>query len=261
MVSVLRLGAVVSPFMILKYHCVQPAIYVVVLALGAATTACDGGNRVNVLVPDGTPSFSLMQFDRPLPIDPVPAGWYHRTFFRHPPMDISFVTKEGQPAIRLATNDSASMLFRYVEVPLDDYPLLSWSWYIEQAIESELDEMTVEGDDHPARIFLSFESAEGEPHAMEIIWGNRRLQSGDWKYLQFSRFGPPFPHYVANGGEENVGRWHQQSVDMRALYGEQWGDAEGTRLMAVALFCDTDETGAESIAYFSHVRVERGEDK
>ena len=247
--------------MILRFYYFQPAIYVVVLALGAVTAACDRGNRVSVLVPDGAPSFTLMQFDRPLPLDPVPAGWYHRTFFRHPPMDISFVTKEGQRAIRLATNDSASMLFRYVEVALDDYPLLNWNWYVEQAIESELDEMTVEGDDHPARLFLSFESAEGESHAMEIIWGNRRLQRGDWKHLQFSWFGRPFPHFVANGGQENVGDWHQQSVDMKALYGELWGDPAGARLMAVALFCDTDDTDAESIAYFSDVRVEKSEDR
>ena len=40
-----------------------------------------------------------------------------------------FVEKEGHYAIRLETHDSASMLFRHVEVELDAYPFLSWDWY------------------------------------------------------------------------------------------------------------------------------------
>lgn len=220
-------------------------------------TACGGGKRVNVLVPDGSPAFTLMDFRTPLSLDPVPDGWHHRTFLRHPPMDISFVTKQGRPAIRLATNDSASMLFRYVDVDLDAYPVLSWYWHVERPIESDADEMTVDGDDHPARLFLGFEGADGESHDMEIIWGNRKLRAGDWKHLKFLFGLFPFPHYVARGGNENAGRWHHDSVDLRWIYRELWGEPIGARLVTVGLFCDTDETGAESVAYFSDVRVER----
>ena len=170
-------------------------------------------------------------------------------------MDISFVTKGGRAAIRLATHDSASMLFRWVDVPLEQYPLLSWNWFIEQTIASDKDEMTVAGDDHPARLYLKFESASGEDHSMEIIWGNRVLRRGDWKHLEF--FGLfPFAHYVANGGDENAGQWHFERVDLSDLYSTLWGDANGARLIEVALFCDTDETGATSIAYFSDIRME-----
>ncbi len=55
-------------------------------------------------------------------------------------MDISFETKEGVPAIRLATHDTASMLFRHVDVALGAYPVLSWQWYIENGIDSVVDE-------------------------------------------------------------------------------------------------------------------------
>ena len=158
-------------------------VALVTIAVGLA--ACSSGRRVNVLMPDGSPSYTLMDFRTPFPLDPVPEGWHHRTFRRHPPMDISFVTKDGRPAIRLATHDSASMLFRYVDVELDAYPTLSWDWYIEIRIASDADEMTVGGDDHPARLYLGFEGADGESHKLEIIWGNRRLKAGDWKHLKF----------------------------------------------------------------------------
>ena len=87
-------------------------------------------------MPDGSPSFALMDFSAPLPLEPLPPGWHHRKFMRYQPMDISFATKDGRPAIRLATSASASMLYRHVDVPLDAYPALAWDWLVEQPIDS-----------------------------------------------------------------------------------------------------------------------------
>ncbi len=170
-------------------------------------------------------------------------------------MDISFVKKDGHSAIRLSTHDSASMLFRWVDVPIEKYPIRSWNWFIEQTVDSEEDERTVSGDDHPARLYLTFKTASGDDHSMEIIWGNRVLRRGDWKHLKF--FGLfSFPHFVANGGDVNAGRWHSERVDLSELFAALWGDPKGVRLVEVALFCDTDETGKSSIAYFSDIRME-----
>ncbi len=196
-----------------------------------------------------------MDFSTPLDLDALPEGWSHRIFQRHDPMDISFISKDGRAAIRLETNDTASMLFRQIDVPIDRYPVLSWEWLIEQGIEVEHDEMTAAGDDHPARLYLSFESASGDSHAMEIIWGNQKLRAGDWKHLGFLFGLIEFPHYVANGGAANVGRWHRERVDLREIHRELWGDPIGVRLTELALFCDTDETGASSVAYFGPITV------
>ena len=65
------------------------------------------------------------------------------------------------------------------------------------------------------------------------------------------------PQTAVKGGDENAGRWHDEKVDLRALYRKHWGDPRGASLQEVALFCDTDATGAQSVAYFSVVRVER----
>ena len=115
--------------------------------------------------------------------------------------------------------------------------------------------ITPAGDDHPARLYLNFESASGESHSMEIIWGNQKLGAGDWKILGFMFGLIEFPHYVANGGAANVGRWHREQIDMRDIYRELWGDPTGAHLNEIALFCDTDETGATSVAYFGPITV------
>lgn len=216
-------------------------------------SACGNKERSNVLVPDGSLSFSVMDFSKPLSLNPLAEGWYHRTFWFVSPMDISFVTKDGYPSIKLSTDNSASMLFRYVDISLDQYPELSWDWMVEKGIKSEISELTEEGDDQPARLFLSFETPNGEKNRMEIIWGNREVKRGDWKYIENSSF----PHYVANGGDENIGKWFHENINISYLYEHLWGSASGVRLTDIGLFCDTDATGGQSIAYFSDIRVNK----
>ena len=89
------------------------------------------------------------------------------------------------------------------------------------------------------------------PYAIEIIWGNRSLHAGDYKVIG------SFPHYVANGGRENIGRWHQEAVDLTEIYETLWGDPVGARMIDIAIFCDSDETGDETLAYVADVRVQR----
>jgi hypothetical protein len=125
--------------------------------------------RGDVLKPDGEPVVTVMDFGQPFPLDPLPSGWRHRKFWTRSPMTMAFVVKDGVPSMRFETHDSASMLFRHVDIDLAAYPMLAWRWYIELPIRSPLDERTREGDDHPARLFLRFATDHGEKRAMEVI--------------------------------------------------------------------------------------------
>jgi len=117
-------------------------------------------------------------------------------------------------------------------------------------IRSPIDERTREGDDHPARLFLRLITDRGEKRAMEVIWGNR-LKPGDYKYIG------SFPHCVANAGDDWVGRWLDEKIDLARVYAEIWKDAAPAHLIDVALFCDSDDTHTASISYFAYVRLER----
>lgn len=74
--------------------------------------------RDNVLTTDGTDAVSVMDFCRPVSLDPISPGWHHRQFKRHGPIEISLVSKDEKPSIRLAINDTASMLFRVVDISI-----------------------------------------------------------------------------------------------------------------------------------------------
>lgn len=62
---------------------------------------------------------------------------------------------------------------------------------------------------------------------------------------------------MVNGGDENTGKWFHEKVDLSALYRRLWGDPQCVRLMVIAIFCNTDETGTESVVYFSNVRAKK----
>ncbi len=221
-----------------------------------SVAACGDAPRDVSAPPAGSAPYVVMDFSKPMAIDALPQDWRQREFHFVEPMQISFVEKAGRPAIRLQTRNSASMLFHDVNIGLDQRNILSWGWFVEQPVISKLDELTAEGDDHPARLYLKFLAPDGASHAMEIIWGNSRLNAGDWKYLKSFWRSQAFPHYAARGGQAEIGRWHDERVDLRELYSKQWGDPAGVQLREIALFCDTDQTGASSIAYFSTIKAE-----
>jgi hypothetical protein len=208
------------------------------------------GEQGEVLRPDGGRVVTVMDFGRSFPLDPLPSGWRHRKFWTRSPMSMAFAVKDGVPSIRFETHDSASMLFRQVDIDLAAYPMLAWRWLIELPIRSSVDERTREGDDHPARLFLRFATDRGEKRAMEVIWGNR-LKAGDYKYIG------GFPHFVAEGGDDRVGRWLDERIDLGRIYAEIWKDAAPAHLVDVAVFCDSDDTHTASISYFAYVRLER----
>jgi len=214
-------------------------------------TACDGGReRTNVLTGNSQPEVTVMDFSTPFSLDPLPAGWYHRTFWTRGPMQMAFAVKDGVPALRFETSSTASMLFRHVDLGLADYQFLIWRWYIEQPIDSHLDEHAREGDDHPARLFLVFRTTTEEEHRMEIIWGNK-LKAGDYKYIG------GFPHFVADGGSENIRQWRTAEVDLREVYHHIWPDGAAAHLIDIAIFCDSDETHGHTVSYFADVKLRR----
>jgi hypothetical protein len=53
---------------------------------------------------------------------------------------------------------------------------------------------------------------------MEVIWGNR-LKAGEYQYIG------RFPHFVADGGDERIGRSLDEKIDLARVYAEIWKNA------------------------------------
>jgi len=205
----------------------------------------------NPIVSSGDERLEVMSFVEDFSFDPLPAGWTHRTFWTKPEMELSQTEKDGKRALRCETNGGGSILGRATDVPLSEYPTFVWDWYVEVPIDSQIDERTEEGDDHPARFYIRFRDTEGEDHTIEIIWSNDRFAPGEWKIIG------DFHHYVANGLDANVGQWWHEEVDLQAIYRKATGRTDDARTTLVAIFCDSDETGTRSVAYFADVALSK----
>src|SRR5215469_10296451 len=79
--------------------------------------------RGKMLKADGGPVVTVMDFGRSFPLDPLPSGWKHQKFWTRSPMTMAFIVKDGVPRMRFETHDSASMLFRHVDIDLAAYPM------------------------------------------------------------------------------------------------------------------------------------------
>lgn len=187
--------------------------------------------------------------DGDLSTEDLPNGWVHRTFWNVTPTKYTLAEKNGRPALHCTTDNSGSILARDVSIPLADFPILNWEWMIDKPLVSDIDEETEEGDDHPARFFVMFKSGE-ETAATEIIWSNTRFAPGDYKVIN------GFQHLVVNGLNENIGVWHEQTVDLEALYQKISGKTDNPKISVLGFFCDSDNTGGSTSAYFSDVRLE-----
>lgn len=203
-----------------------------------------GFETANALVSNGAPLSLLEGFD---PANPT-EGWVHRKFMTISAADYQMVQEDGMAALRCTTDNSASILARDTQITVGDLPYLSWRWKVTQPIESDVDEATKEGDDHPARFFVVFSNAAQDRTAMEIIWSNRKYKPGDYKIIG------DFYHLVANGLNENTGTWHRETVDLRQIYSDIGGTGTPT-LQTLGFFCDSDNTGTQSEAFFTDVTL------
>src|SRR5262249_23613667 len=87
-----------------KFEMSKPLLSFLVFIALTFATACDRGReRTNVVTGDGQPEVTVMDFSAPFSLDPLPAGWYHRTFWTRGPMQTAFAVKDGVPALRFET--------------------------------------------------------------------------------------------------------------------------------------------------------------
>ncbi|MEP4249261.1 DUF3047 domain-containing protein [Tateyamaria sp.] len=189
-----------------------------------------------------------LDFLADLDTENVGQGWKERSFFRVTPARYEVVQDDDRRALRCSTNNSASILARDTDIALHDLPILSWSWKLVQPIESDIDESTKAGDDHPMRFYLRFINDAGDSKSAEIIWSNTKYAPGDYKIIG------TFHHLVANGLNENAGKWHDQTVDLRTLYADIGGTGTA-RLDVLGFFCDSDNTGARSDGFFGNITL------
>ncbi len=202
----------------------------------------------------------------------LPAGWSLRRRLFGPTRgaEAGWVMSDGRPAVRLHSADALTFLERRVDIDLSRFPVVAWSWKVENLLTG-LDERTLAGDDHPIRLFFVFAPDEEQQSFgfrikrwlyLDRVHGHP-MGGRFTEYLWSSHLAPgeviPDPGkpwqklLVIEGGEEHLGRWmsYRRNLydDVRRLYSEA-----PRRLVFIGILCDTEATGQEARSYISDLR-------
>ncbi|HZP86120.1 MAG TPA: DUF3047 domain-containing protein [Burkholderiales bacterium] len=197
------------------------------------------------------------------------AGWRELTFpriARH--TRYSLVPENSGYVVKAEADKSASGLTHVIAANARDLPILQWRWKVQNLID-KADISRKDGDDYPARIYVTFaydpkrasigqrikyEAArlvygEYPPHAgLNYVWDGRAPVGTNVPNAYTDRV----HMIVVDSGSERLGQWvtHERNLyeDYRASF-----DEEPPAISGIAIMTDTDNTGERATAYYGEI--------
>jgi len=209
-------------------------------------------------------------FSHAAPAAVLPPGWSVLTFRgrdRH--TDYRLVGDGGVVVLEAHARAAAAALVREVRIDPAAYPWLEWRWRVFDRIPAS-DARRREGDDYPARVYVSFgERGGGELGARLLRWiyGRPVPQTAlNYIWAEGLAAGTVLPNaytdsvrmVVVGRGAEGLGEWRTVRRNLLEDYRLAFG-TEPPPVTGVGLMTDTDNTGAEARAYYGDIVFGSGE--
>ena len=162
------------------------------------------------------------------------------------------VQLDQRMALEAVADDSASALYREIEIDLEDTPCLHWTWRIELPFGEEIDERSKQGDDYPARVYVVRRGglAFWRIRALNYVWSSAQPVGARWDNAYA---GEHAQMWALNSGAERAGEWVAHARDVRADWRTAFGEDIGT-LDGVAVMTDADDTGGSVRAWYADIR-------
>lgn len=159
-------------------------------------------------------------------------------------------SENGGPCLRAESEASASGLIYEIEYYPKNYPVLAWSWKVDNILVNG-DAGKKEGDDYAARVYVVFPSfLFWKTRAINYLWANR-LPVGE---VVPNAFTANAMMIAVRSGEEEKGKWRHERrnvyEDFKRLFGE-----EPPKVGAIAIMTDTDNTGEKASACYGPIRI------
>lgn len=155
-------------------------------------------------------------------------------------------------AIQARGEESASALMRRVSVDPAECPTFEWSWNVTQ-MQPSANLRTREGDDVAASVFLLF----GDPGflfdprpvpTIRYVWTNHDATAGE--VIDNPYMPGVVRNVVVRSGREHLGQWITERRDIADDFVRAFGEKPTSKVHAVALFTDNDQTKEPVEAYY-----------
>jgi hypothetical protein len=238
--------------------------------LAVFATAIVGGCAVGPARPPAEIALpAIGKFSAAKPGDVLPSGWrvWQLSGFKRP-TQYQLIDHEGRRVVFARARGSASGLVLPVSIDLREHPILTWRWSV-PALIAGADNTRRHTEDSPVRIVIAFEGDKAKlpfeeqlfaaqfkaftkqefPYALLMyIWENRAPVGTVIENLNTSRI----RMIVADSGNGKVGAWREHTRNVYEDYKRAFGE-EPPRVRSIGIMTDSDNTGAESEAYYGDI--------
>lgn len=201
--------------------------------------------------------------------DSLPTGWKPLTFKKIERHTIYSLVKDGDTVVvKAVAESSASGLVREIKIDPKEFPLVQWSWRVTNVLKKG-DVKRKEGDDYPARIYVTFEYdssklgffEKAKSEAIRLLYG-QYPPIGAINYIWESKspqgmmIPNPFTNrvimIVVESGETKLNQWVSEERNIYEDYKKAFGQ-EPPMISGVAIMTDTDNTGESATAYYGDI--------
>jgi len=203
----------------------------------------------------------------------LPAGWKPLTFKNIDKHTVYSLVKDGDAVVVKAESQaSASGLIRDIKIDPREFPILQWRWKVGNILKKG-DVRRKEGDDYPARIYVTFEY---DPQKLSFLdrtkYGLVKAFYGQYpplaalNYIWESRAPKgtlvpnPFTErammIVVESGADKLNQWITEERDILEDYRKAFGE-DPPLISGVAIMTDTDNTGESAVAYYGDISFKK----
>jgi hypothetical protein len=199
----------------------------------------------------------------------LPGGWKPLTFKkieRH--TTYTLIQDDHTVVIKAVAEASASGLVREIKINPKEYPIVEWQWKVTNILKKG-DVYKKEGDDYPARIYITFEYdasklgffERAKYEAIRLLYG-QYPPTAAINYIWESKapIGTMVPNpytdrammFVVESGEEKLNQWVSEKSNFYEDYKKAFGQ-EPPLISGAAIMTDTDNTGESATAYYGDI--------
>ena len=199
----------------------------------------------------------------------LPDGWKPLTFKKIERHTIYTLVRDNDTVVVKAVAEvSASGLTREIKIDSKEYPIIQWRWKVSNILKKG-DVHKKEGDDYPARIYITFEYTPGKVsffektkyEAIRLLYGEYPpLAAINYIWESKAPVGTMVPNpytdrvmmFVVESGAAKLDQWVSEERNVYEDYKKAFKE-EPPMISGVAIMTDTDNTGESTTAYYGDI--------
>lgn len=199
----------------------------------------------------------------------LPDGWKPLAFKKiEKHTTYTLVKEDDVVVVKAVAEASASGLTREVKINPKEYPIVQWRWKVANILKKG-DVRKKEGDDYPARIYITFEYDSSKLsffqrrkyEAIRLLYGKYPpLAAINYIWESKVPVGTMVPNpftdrvmmFVVETGPSKLNQWVNEERNIFEDYKKAFGQ-EPSMISGIAIMTDTDNSGESATAYYGDI--------